>query len=191
VRLIVPAISQVEEFLSFLYDGLEGYVYSPNKDLSKKPNEDGHWNQTFFKWPEERQSLVDYIEVSAKSLDVYLAPAVFNKPDSHKENIKCTKVLWVELDEKLPTEDNTTVAKPNYIVQTSSEQHQHWYWKLDEPISSVDNIEVFTRSLTYCIPGADSSGWDANQVLRIPGTYNFKRNTPVTFRKFRMLPLLF
>lgn len=164
-----------------MYGGLEGYVYSPVKDISIGVKEEGHWTQNFFKWPEQRDALINHILISAKSFDVYVSPALFVRPDSHKENIKYSQVLWVELDEKLPTEEEVSVPKPNYRIQTSSEQHQHWYWKLDTPIQSVTDIEVFTRSLTYCIPGADSSGWDANQVLRIPGTHNYKRGTPVNF----------
>lgn len=179
---IDPVTIEVEEFLSFLYDGLDGYVYSPVKDLSYKPTEEGHWTQNFFKWPEDHDKLVNYIQETSQTLDVYLAPVIFNEPSSRKEAIKYTKVLWCELDEKLPTGEELgehKVAPPNLRVQTSSEQHQHWYWRLDDTLDSVSTIEVYTRSLTFCIPGADSSGWDANQVLRIPGTHNFKRNTPV------------
>lgn len=182
MKLIEPQVSQVEEFLSFLFDGLEGYVYSPIKNLAHDPSEEGHWVQNFFKWPEGRSQLVDYIEETSRTLDVYIAPALFDKPNSQKENIKYANVLWVELDEKLPTGEELgefKVPAPDFKVQTSTEQHQHWYWKLDDTITSVDTLEVYNRSLTFCIPGADSSGWDANQVLRIPGTFNYKRNTIV------------
>lgn len=182
MELIEQTSTQVEDFFEFLYGGLEGYVYSPVKDLSIDPSEEGYWIQNFFKWPEQRNELIRYTYETSSKLDVYVAPALFEKPDSHKENIKYTKVLWCELDEKLPTGDelgNQHVPVPHLKIQTSSEQHQHWYWRLDDTLDSVHTIEVYTRSLTYCIPGADSSGWDANQVLRIPGTYNFKRQTPV------------
>jgi DNA replication protein DnaC len=179
MRLIVPETSQVEEFITFLYDGLEGYVYSPVKNLNIKPSEEGHWTQHFFKWPEEYKKLLDHIDITARSYDVYLAPAVFKSASSLKSEIKETKVLWVELDEMPPQGSSFELTEPSYKIQTSTDTHQHWYWKLDDPISDSSSIEIYTRSLTYCIPGADSSGWDANQVLRIPGTYNYKRSTPI------------
>ncbi len=165
----------VIEFLHFLYDGLEGWAYSPTKDLQFKPNEIGHWNQYFFKWPEEEEQLIHHIKIQSKDLDTYISPALFSQANSSKEFIKASNVVWVEIDEKLPEGD----YRPNYIVQTSSETHQHWYWRLDDPLDTVNSIEYLTRSITYTLEGADSSGWDANQVLRIPNTYNYKRNIAV------------
>src|SRR4249920_411987 len=70
------------------------------------------------------------------------------------------------------------VGPPSLRVQSSTEDHQHVYWRLDEFCYDVDLIENVNRSLAYSL-GADTSGWDANQVLRPPLTTNYKRNLPV------------
>src|SRR4030095_13271805 len=53
----------------------------------------------------------------------------------------------------------------------SPQRYQAW-WELDHACSPK-GIERLNRQMTYTL-GADKSGWDLTQVLRVPGTRNYK-----------------
>lgn len=159
-------------YLDYLFDGLEGFVYSPSKDI-----ETGEFFQSFFTWPVDRQFVIDHIIDQGAGRDVYIAPALFTGPAAHKDTFKCSNVLWTEFDGNFPSNWGD-IPKPTLQVQSSDETHQHCYWRVDEPITDYLEIEALNRNLTYKLD-ADASSWDCTQVLRPPGTQNHKRNTPV------------
>ena len=57
---------------------------------------------------------------------------------------------------------------PGMRVQSSFENNQHCYFKLDTPIKDVELLEKTNRIITYNYEG-DTSSWDIQQVLRPPG----------------------
>jgi hypothetical protein len=119
---------------------------------------------------------------------VYYAPALFNprgKQTAGKEDVKGAQVVWVDFDGATPT-DLLGVAPPTIRVQ-SSPGHEHWYWRLDSFVQ-VDQLERINRALAYLFH-ADSSGWDANQVLRPPETFNHKRKAKVDVVEFSQTAL--
>lgn len=77
------------------------------------------------------------------------------------------------------TEALLGIPFPSLRVQSSTIDHQHVYWRLNEFESDVGWIENSNRSIAYTLK-ADTSGWDVNQVLRPPGTTNYKHGLPVT-----------
>ena len=65
---------------------------------------------------------------------------------------------------------------PPSIVVSSSPGHFHLYWLLKEPTTPelwAPRAKGWTAEI-----GADPGGWDATQVLRIPGTWNHKYDPP-------------
>src|SRR5204863_4865370 len=66
---------------------------------------------------------------------------------------------------------------PNLRILSSNPGHEHWYWKL-ESLTPAKGLEKVNRAITHML-GADTSGWDANQILRPPLTFNHKRERPV------------
>jgi hypothetical protein len=50
------------------------------------------------------------------------------------------------------------------------------YWILDEPIVEVEVIEELNKILIADVPTADKACWNANRVLRVPGTMNLKED---------------
>ena len=165
-------MSDIELFFDTIYGGLEGYAYSPVKTAT------GEWQQYFFKWPEERQKLIDFQLEQSKTQDVYYSPALFNIPSALKEHYSCSKVCWVEFDGNAPTNVEGLkdgIPTPSIIVQSSSENHQHWLWLHSMEVGTGD-VEIINRTLAYKLE-SDVTGWDKNQVLRAPGTGNFKRGT--------------
>lgn len=61
---------------------------------------------------------------------------------------------------------------PPSVLVISSRGHGHGYWFLDQPYP-VEDWEPRAKGWTLEL-GADPGGWDATQVLRVPGTLNNK-----------------
>lgn len=155
------------EFLTDLFGDQEGYVYAPVKD----PN----WHQHFFIWPQECDRLEAHIN-NFNQRDVYLSPAIFTEPIISPESFKGTNYLWTEFDGTVPINVD---QQPSIRVSSSTEGHEHWYWRLDEFITDINLIQDLNRRIAYHY-GADLSVWDYQQVLRPVDTWNHKRNKPVT-----------
>lgn len=167
MNLIPSADNDLAVFLNYLYDGSDGYVYSPTKSI------EGVFTQHFFEWPGEGKELYNHIAKSTSDIEVYVAPAIFSAPDATKANFKSTKTVWTEFDGELPGDLN--IPRPTLRIRSSSDTHEHWYWALSEPEYDANVVETINRSITYSL-GADSSSWDINQVLRPPQTMNHKRH---------------
>lgn len=176
-------MNDLEKFIDFLYEGQQGFVYSP----VKYPDD---WESKFFAWPLQKEKLLDHIKVNSEDGDVYLAPAVFKKKDATREGFKSSSVVWVEFDGKEQI-DFQEIPRPNVIIQTSSETHLHCYWKTGIT-KNYKALEDVNRRLTYYLQ-ADSSGTESNQLLRPPLSKNNKRGgLPVNLIHFEeTLPRVF
>lgn len=172
---VAEASSQAEQtqlglFFDYIYGEETGYVYVARKT----PGNQHDFKQEFFSWPERRSDLVNFVLSWRAQYEVYTAPALFTTGENAmKSDIKGASVYWVEFDGELP-KDLLGLPEPTLRIQSSNEGHEHWYWKLDELITNVSDIESVNRALTYLF-AADSSGWDASQILRPPFTFNHKR----------------
>lgn len=153
----------LEHFFEYMYGDLQGYAYSPTKD----PLSD-NFQQYFFHWPTEKEALVTHAIHSSTTLEVYYSPFLFNSPSAKKESFLGTRFVWVEFDGTLPASD-LEYPQPSIKIQSSEEGNQHWYWELDTIVNDVDALESITRRLAYYLK-ADLGCWNANRVLRPPGT---------------------
>jgi RecA-family ATPase len=162
----------VEEFLELIYGEQEGYSYSPYRD----PKIEGDWTQCFFKWPEEKEQLIKHITTLSSTNDVYYSPALYKVPDAKKESYKTTRVVWAEFDGKLPNELGT-IPPPSIRVRSSTEGHEHWYWLLDFELQDAEKAEAISGRLSYALE-ADHC-WNANRVLRPPGSTHIETSLPV------------
>jgi hypothetical protein len=113
------------------------------------------------------QSLVD------KSVeDTFFGVALRNKAGSTKEDVYGTRAFWVDIDLKnwKPGQQLLYTFPPSLVVWSGG--GWHLYWLLDDWCTSIETIEASNKALaedTY----ADSC-WNANRLLRIPGTRNSK-----------------
>jgi archaellum biogenesis ATPase FlaH len=165
---------ELQDFFLYMYGEQVGYVYSPVKNP-----ETGEWSQAFFEWPRERGELVKHVQHNTVTSEVYYAPALFSQPSAKKEFVKGTYVYWCEFDGNAPTHTELgDIPTPSLRIRSSEPGHEHWYWKLDRFQVDITEIERSNRGLTYTL-GADTSGWDADQVLRPPATRNHKRSKGV------------
>jgi hypothetical protein len=96
--------------------------------------------------------------------DLYFCPHGLDKPHRLKDYAVPPKMLWCDLDEVDP---RTMKIKPTIAIESSPGRFVG-LWLVDQPVT-----EDLNRQLSYFF-GADKSGWDFTQVLRVPGTINYK-----------------
>lgn len=168
-------------FYSYLWGDNEGWVYLPTKD----PKTD-NWSKVMFEWPKHKDHIIKHtLAKSAEGNEVYVAPVLFNEPRPIKDNVKGSNFLWVDFDGNAPAEWPSDAVEtpdeapePSLRVMSSRSGHEHCYWKLNEFTADINFIENTNRALAYRLK-ADTSGWDAGQVLRPPHTTNYKHDLPV------------
>lgn len=125
----------------------------------------GKWEEHFFKkseFDEIEEFLLDYSD-----RDLYWCPHGFVKPRRLKQYAEIPKMLWADLDHVNPRDLAEQELTPT-IAWESSPNRYCGIWYIDEYMT-----EDLNKALTYFI-GADKGGWDLTQVLRIPGTKNYK-----------------
>lgn len=114
-------------------------------------------------------------QVSSLSLptdtDVYFGPAMRLQAGTEKGDVLGSAALWVDADD--PQRPMCTLP-PSAMV--FSGHGWHIYWFLDVPVLGVDNIEALNKIVTEDVPTADKACWNANRVLRVPGTTNRKES---------------
>lgn len=121
------------------------------------------WEDHFFR-RSEFDEIPDFIEENLDK-DVYWCPHGFTKPRRLKEFAVIPKLLWADLDEVNPSDLKSLMPT---IAWQSSPGRFAALWDIDAFMT-----EDLNRRLTYKI-GADKGGWDVTQVLRVPGTFNYK-----------------
>lgn len=114
--------------------------------------------------------------------NVFFGPAMRSSKGSTKNNVLGTAALWVDADD--PQKPLCTIP-PSAIV--ASGRGYHLYWFLTDPLLSTQEIEDLNKLLVEDVPTADKGAWNANRVLRIPGTLNLKYDppAPVLLQSFR------
>jgi len=146
----------------------EGYIALPTR--KKKV-----WEEHFFKYPQElAEAEVHLREKEADGWDTYWCLQVFSEPRRVKEKVlPTTNLLWADLDPVDP--ESLTAIYPSIAWKSSDDRYQA-IWLLDKP-HEVYAAEQLNKKLTYKI-GADKGGWDITQVLRVPGSTNYKYAPP-------------
>lgn len=162
--------------LKAVWGGKKGYVFIPRRNPKKLVKGKPLWDEgRAFSFPDEWEAIkVRVIKSVEEGFDVYFCPLVFSSPHRHKENVLSTaNILWADLDEVNPA--SLKDLRPSIAWASSNDRYQA-IWLLDGNYD-IKEIETINRDVTYTI-GADKGGWDITQVLRVPGTPNYKYNPP-------------
>ena len=127
------------------------------------------WKDHFFETPLDREILEDFFNnYDTNRYDLYFCPHAFKNKQRRETEAVPTKYLWSDLDNANP---NSVHPKPN-IAWESSPNRYACLWILKET-PSLEETKNLNKKLAYA-NGADRSGWDITQVLRIPGSRNHK-----------------
>ena len=152
----------------------KGYVSFPRitDPLGLEGDRGGSWEEHSFKWPEERDNILELLRESwDNDYDQYFCPNVFYEKYRRRETVKPEYCLYADMDDAdLPGQDEEW--EPTIAWESSPGRHQA-VWLSPYPIEGATDPGGENQCLTYFL-GADKSGWDTSQVLRIPGWPNWK-----------------
>jgi hypothetical protein len=170
------------QFFYHLYDGQEGFICiaHTSPDIGKSS-----FSQDFFRWPNQKDDLLSFIESIVTRHNIWFCINLLNKPARRKENCLPTNLVWADLDECDPL---TVDPKPPVILETSPKRYQA-IWRLDQVVEP-HVAENYSKRIAYANAknGADPSGWDLTQLLRVPETYNYKyENTPTGVAQVKLV----
>jgi RepB DNA-primase from phage plasmid len=169
---------RITRLWTHLFENLGGYLVTftgrQSANPSARPNKLEDTTQRSWRWPAQRdEAAAHLLEESEAGRDAYFGVHLFRRPGSRKaENAAEILALWVDGDgaqvpEKWP--------QPTAVVESSPGRH-HFYWRLTRPIASEEAAQLNKR-LCYGM-GGDKGKWGLGTVLRAPGTFNYKRESP-------------
>lgn len=137
------------------------------------------WREEFYRYPDELDRLLASIERGYKTGNAYFCPQLLKddkvppgrKSARYKENVKICTAAWADLDSCKP---ELLLVQPSIVIMSSPNRYQA-LWVFDEPQEPEVAEQVSLNIAYHHVPdGADSSGWDLTQFLRIPYTTNLK-----------------
>lgn len=165
-KLVEPNYKhRIENFLDAVWQGREGFTF-----IGTKSKENGHWRDHPI---ELRKGLRDVNRVlkayPRDSYDLYFTPNSFSKPVRRKEFGLPTDLGWCDIDLADPDKFRPL---PSILLRTSPERYQG-IWKWNKTLS-VSKAEAYSHALTYRF-GGDPGGWSITKYLRLPHTFNHKK----------------
>ena len=175
------ASQELSDFFDYMWSDTEGFVYLP---IQPEPYGPTDWQGAMFEWPRQKAGVIRYVlKHTALKANVFYSPAIFSSASPKKDSVLGSWVLWVDFDGNAPEDWDDRVPRPTLIVQSSLEGHQHCYWRLSEFLTDIPTLEDRNRAIAYLL-SADTSGWDADQLLRPIHTTNYKRGLPIVVKEW-------
>lgn len=159
-------------FFSLLFGETSGYVCIATSDPNAAKTSFTH---KFFEWPSRFEEMQAYIEQKSRAHNVWFLVSIMEEPKFSEKGQFCRDLClpmqyaWADLDTVDPFELEELI--PTATVESSPGRWQG-FWVLPN-LTPPDVCEDYSRRLAYHI-GADKSGWDLSQLLRVPGTINHK-----------------
>lgn len=157
-------------FFRFLFGRHEGLVC-----LARLKRDTREFHEHYFEYSfNDLTEILDFCKKWGREQDLYVAPFFLVTRKRTKETIEACPVAYADLDECDPEK---LLVEPSMTVETSPGRWQA-YWGFEE-LQDPASVEDVCRRIAYyhADDGADKSGWDLTQILRIPGTTNFKHRT--------------
>lgn len=155
------------EFFDYLFGSEEGYVCL----ATRRERDRDSFKQEFFSWPAQKADLLRFVEKQQIKHDVWFCVNILSRPERKKEFCKPTRLVWSDLDSCAPESVEPT---PQCVIESSPGRYQG-VWRLDQTIPA-EIAEQYSKKIAYAYnaEGADPSGWDLTQLLRVPFTFNYK-----------------
>lgn len=155
-----------------------GFVFFPWIDRSRQ-RDTGQRRTGFnegpsFVWPTEKEAIVDHLLKHAndpRGHDIYWTTSLFEYPMRREDVAMDEHALWADLDYVDPS---TLDEYPPTVAWESSPGRYQALW-----VAAAGDFQGASwpgnenQKMTYLI-GADASGWDTVQLLRLPGMPNNK-----------------
>lgn len=157
-------------YFDFLFGEQQGWACVRTYKNGHFGHPDGPVERHWFKWPMQRNEMIGLVLANPER-DLYVIPALYKNQSSNKaSNIVHQTCVYADADDADPS---VFKIAPTIVVETSS-GHTQLLWK-----TTTDDSTALCRigksiAHTHAHQGCDRGGWDAGQLLRIPGTTNNK-----------------
>lgn len=163
------------DLLSRAWGDKQGYVCISTKDPAL-PREES-WRDKPFRWPEDAARIEEFISQEGASKDVYWSWQVYKsgKPTRGHRSVRSDDNILAPITVLGVDADYAPVMQFSVPCSVSWESSPHRYHGLWFMESGMDIAEArrLSKKLSYDNK-CDKSGWDLSQVLRVPGTRNYK-----------------
>jgi len=155
------------QFFDYLFGNAEGYLC-----IATQPSNDKKlFRQHFFHWPNEREKLSAFLTENVRRKNVWFCTSLLTKEERKKEFCQPSNLLWSDLDACNP---KIVEPAPSCVIESSPLRYQA-LWRLDKQLEPFQQEDYNKRiAYKYSSNGADPSGWDLTQLLRVPLTFNYK-----------------
>lgn len=159
------------QFFDYLFGNQRGYVciaYAPPRNPRQG------FKQKFFAWPEQRSELQDFVDNTALHSNVWFGVNLLSTDQRKKEHCIPDNLVWCDVDTCDP---DILEPQPSILLESSPGRFQA-IWRLDEEVIP-EIAEDYSKRIAYKYrqDGADPTGWDLTQLLRVPFSYNYKYQT--------------
>lgn len=133
----------------------------------------GKFREEFYEYPGQLGLALASIEENVQTHNVYFCPQLFSEKKRSRGTVSYAPSIWSDLDTCPPEE---LLVEPTIAIESSPGRYQA-LWLLEGELDP-DDAENISRRIAYAHAeqGADRSGWDLSQLLRVPQTFNFKYN---------------
>lgn len=131
---------------------------------SKTPSSERGMRDTWFARARIGEAHAAARDLSEQGRNVYFCPHGFDAAKRQRAHAVDPKLLYSDLDEVDPAK---LPYKPTVVIESSPGRYVG-LWFTDKPAS-----EHLNKRMTYACAG-DHGGWDRTQLLRVPGTRNWK-----------------
>lgn len=169
-----PTPSQALALVSRAWGQQQGYVFFPwidGRAQDKAQRIRGYNEGPAFRWPRDKPKITEHLEAHVDD-DLYWCPSIFEKPARKIENGMDEHALWADLD-KIDPAGIDEQYKPTIAWETSPGRFQALWLITSGDVQGASWPGNENQRLTYYL-GADHSGWDTTQLLRLPGWSNHK-----------------
>lgn len=153
-------------FFKLVFGTTEGLIC-----IATMPSGQKVMHERYFEWPADLDEINTYVENNQKGNNVYFCPQILNKRKRQKISVDTCPSIWADLDD---CEPENLLVEPSIVVESSPDKYQA-FWIMETPLNPRE-AEDLARKIAYkhADQGADRSGWDLSQLLRVPDTFNFK-----------------
>lgn len=163
-----PQTQLRHQFFEFVFGKNEGYVCIAT---AAKENPRKNFLEFYFKWPTQQEKMMKFIDKTVDDKHLWFGINLLSVAKRLRQNCLDTDLVWADLDTCNP---QTIDITPSASVESSPGRYQA-YWRMDQIVDALQ-AEDFSKRIayTYKQDGADPSGWDLTQLLRVPFSRNFK-----------------
>lgn len=156
------------DFFDYVFGDDVGFVCLAT---TMPPADRSTFNEHYFEWPLQKREVIEFVDRMSPTRNVYFCVNLLSEKKRVKANVLPQNILWADLDSCSP--DQLDVP-PQCTIESSPKRYQA-IWRLQTKLDPLI-AENYCKRLAYhyAALGVDKSGHDLTQLLRVPGSYNWK-----------------